>query len=72
MAEKQSNQEWADRVQNQFVPALDKIAAAGLLHYIELVEKHGAKLILRSEKDADVYVTYRNDKFEVTPACASM
>lgn len=67
MTRKQSIQGWVDQVRTKFVPSLDKIAAAGLLDYIKLVEKHGATLILRSEKDLDACVTYRDDKFEVTP-----
>lgn len=68
MTQKQSNQEWADRVKNEFVPGLDGIAAEDLRQYIEIVEKHGAKLILRSENDSDVYVTYRNGELEIMPA----
>lgn len=68
MTRKQSNQEWADRVRNEFVPGLHGSAAEGLRQYIEMVEKHGAKLILRSGADSDVYVTYRNGELEIMPA----
>lgn len=68
MTQKQSNQEWAARIRNEFIPGVDGIATDGLRQYIEMVEKHGAKLILRSGNDSDVYVTYRNGELEIMPA----